>query len=192
MSGTGNDQGGHWPVGLWFAMVGVSAGTVASFALIGWTFTRGLDGGAGPEPLEYDPETVIIEAEETPGPEGIAGGDDGQEGLLEPGAEPQIAAGPAEPQAGRISEGDGDAGPLAGEPRGDEPAPEGSEPPQLVPIEEDDNVCGREEEAYDPGGEQGGNDGRGDHDWADHELQELDLDVVYGQVDIEFELELQD
>lgn len=179
MSGTGNDQGGHWPVGIWFALVGVSAGTVASFALIGWTFARGLDGGDGAEPLEYDAETVVIEAEETPDPEGIAGGDDGQEGLVEPGAEPRIAASAAEPQAGPIAESGDDAGPAADAPRGDEP-----EPPQLVPIEEDEDGdgCGREEEADD--------DGDSDHDWADPGLPELD--PVLDQVDLELELELQD
>lgn len=175
MSGTGNEQGGHWPVGIWFAMVGVSAGTVASFALIGWTFARGLDDGDGAEPLEYGSETVVIEAEETPDPEGIAGGDDGQEGLVEPGAEPRIAASAAEPQAGPIAESGDGARPAADEPRGDEPAPGGSEPPQLVPIEEGDG-CGREEEADDADGE---------HDWA--ELP--DLDLVLDQVDLELELQ---
>lgn len=195
MRGKGNDQGGHWPVGIWFAMVGVSAGTVASFALIGWTFARGLDGGDGAEPLDYDSETVVIEAEETPDSEGIAGGDDdGQEGLVEPGAEPQIAASAAEPQAGRIAESGDDARHHADEPRGDEPAPEGSEPPQLVPVDEDedDGDCDREEAALEPADEQAGNDGHGDHGWADHEVRELDLDVVFDQVDLELKLELQD
>ncbi|MFC3492807.1 hypothetical protein [Glycomyces rhizosphaerae] len=190
MSDTGNDQGGHWPVGIWFAMVGVSAGTVASYALIGWTFARGLDAGDGAEPLEYGSETVIIEAEESPDPEGVAGGDDGQEGLVEPGAEPRVAASAAEPQAGLIAESGDDASRLADEPSGDEPAPEGSKPPQLVPIEEDGDGCGGGEDADDADGDQGWDDGGSDHDWADPELPELDL--VLDQVDLELELEPQE
>jgi hypothetical protein len=135
--------------------VGVSAGTVASFSLIGWTFTRGLyDGGNGTEPLEFDSETVIIEAEETP--EGVAGGDDELEGLVEPDSEPDVAASPVEPRAELVQDGDEDAP----EAPGDDPAEERTEseetePPQLVPVDEEDGDCGHDEAALWPEAEYG-------------------------------------
>ena len=126
MRGKRNDQGGRWPLGIWFALVGMSAGTVASFSLIGWTFTRGLYVGGGAEPLEYESETVILEAEVTTGPEGIAGGD-APEGLIEPGAVPEFAASPAEPRAERMPEADGGGAP-AHDPRDGEPESERRHP----------------------------------------------------------------
>lgn len=150
MRGNGSDQGGRWSVGLWLALVGVSAGTVASFSLIGWTFTRDLyDGGRGTEPLEFHSETVIIEAEETP--EGVAGGDGELEGLVEPDSEPNVAASPAEPRAELVQDGAEDASePPADEPTDARPESEETEPPQLVPVGEDDGECDRDEGALWP------------------------------------------
>jgi hypothetical protein len=146
MGGAGNDQGGRWPVGIWFALVGVSAGTVASFALIGWTFARELYGGGdGAEPLHYEPETVVIEADETPAPAGAAGADEEPLGPEEPGAEPQLVASPAEPRAERIAEGDTP-------PRETLVlVPQETDPPQLVPVEEHDPCEQEEEAALEPG-----------------------------------------
>jgi hypothetical protein len=128
-------------------LVGVSAGTVASFSLIGWTFTRGLyDGGNGTVPLEFHPETVIIEAEETP--EGAAGGDDELEGLVEPGTEPNVAASPAEPRAERVQDGDVDVPEAPVEVPTEERAEERAEesgPPQLVPVDEGEDPCDLDE-----------------------------------------------
>ncbi|WP_205324384.1 hypothetical protein [Glycomyces sp. YM15] len=198
MSGRGSDQGGRWPVGIWFAMVGVSAGTVASFSLIGWTFARNLYGGDdGTEPLHYEPQTVVIEAEKTPDPAGVAGGDEEPADPAGPGPEPQIAVSPAEPQAERIVEAD-----AADEPRlepEDEPVPEQSAPPRLVPVDEDD--CGREEGAEAPewyddwdvdwDHVRGDGDDRGGHGRDDLELYELDLDLEFDQDGIELDLELE-
>jgi hypothetical protein len=195
----GSDQGGHWPVGIWFAMVGVSAGTVASFSLIGWTFAKELYGaGDGAEPLDYDPQTVVIEAEETPDPVSVAGGGEDPIGPGGPGPDPQIAVSPAEPQAERIAADEVD--PPENDPR-EEEAPETSAPPHLVPVDEDDG-CGREEAApdWDSGADHnGGNDndqGQGQgHDWDHYDLPEpdldlgLDLDLVFDQADIELDLE---
>jgi hypothetical protein len=143
--GKGTDQGGRWSVGIWFALVGVSAGTVASFSLIGWTFTQGLyDGDGGAEPLEFHSETVVIEAGETPAPEGVAGGDE-LDGLIEPGSEPDAAASPAEPRAERVQEDAEDAPEAPAETPGDarpeeqQHEVEETEPPQLVPVDEDEH-----------------------------------------------------
>ncbi|MEV3937807.1 hypothetical protein AB0K52_17725 [Glycomyces sp. NPDC049804] len=190
MRGKGSDQGGHWPVGIWFAMVGVSAGTVAAFSLIGWTFAKDLYGGGdGIEPLDYEPQTVVIEAE-TPDPVGVAGGDGGP---LGPGPEPRIAISPAaEPQAERIGEAD-DAGGAPREPD-DGRVPE-SAPPQLVPVEEEDGPCPPEESGEDetPGGT--GDDESPawpDHwsgDWEDlRDWDAIDLDEL--GLDIELDLKL--
>lgn len=182
MRGKRNDQGGRWPLGIWFALVGMSAGTVASFSLIGWTFTRGLYVGGGAEPLEYESETVILEAEVTTGPEGIAGGD-APEGLIEPGAVPEFAASPAEPRAERMPEADGGGAPAHdprdGEPESDETASGEPEPPHLVPVDEDDGG-GRDEEALDPGGEQEYPEWDGDRDHDDGE--DLHLDLVLEEI----------
>ncbi|WP_112136900.1 hypothetical protein [Glycomyces dulcitolivorans] len=164
MRGRGSDQGGRWPVGIWFALVGVSAGTVASFAMIGWTFTRGLyTGGDGAEPVEIESGTVVIEGEEPPadpgGIEGIAGGDPVPDGLAEPGA--GIDPEPAEPQAGPLPEPEDAPGPPV------EESEEEREPPQLVPVDEDKPPCAPEEstgEPEDPGHDWDG----GDDDWDDH------------------------
>jgi hypothetical protein len=188
--GKGSDQGGRWSVGIWFALVGVSAGTVASFSLIGWTFTQGLyDGGNGTEPLEFESETVILEAE-TPEGEGIAGGDE-LEGLIEPGTEPEMAASPAEPRTGRVSE--------AVEDVPDTPAPttppeeqhevEETGPPQLIPVDEGDDGCDEGDGAEDPDGGLGE-----DREWLedpslDHLLDELDAGLHPGlELDLDLDL----
>lgn len=184
MRGKGSDQGGRWSFGIWFALVGVSAGTVASFSLIGWTFTQGLyDGGNGTEPLEFESETVILEAE-TPEDEGLAGGDE-LEGLVEPGTEPQVAASPAEPRTGRVSE----AVEELPEPPAETTPPEEHHevdetgPPQLIPVDEGDGGC---DEAEDP------DDGLGQGPWLEDPhldllLEGLDVDLVPG---LEFDLDL--
>jgi hypothetical protein len=203
--GRGSDQGGRWPVGIWFAMVGVSAGTVASFSLIGWTFARDLYGGGdGTVPLDYEPQTVVIEADETPDPIGVAGGDDGPVDPAGPGpgAEPQIGISAAEPRAERLQDAEVEAALPPEEPR-DEPAREESAPPQLVPVGEDEEDCGREESDPDPHWDgHWGDDGDGGrdhgHDWdsggdresAAYELPELDLDLGLDEDSIELELEL--
>lgn len=62
------DRASRWPWGVWFALVGVSAGTVASFALVGWVFVsasgQGGASGAAGAPGWAD-EAVVLEA--TPG-----------------------------------------------------------------------------------------------------------------------------
>lgn len=61
----GSDRAGRWPWGVWFALVGVSAGTVASFASVGWAFLWAADLGDetdGVEPVRWDRESVVIEA----------------------------------------------------------------------------------------------------------------------------------
>lgn len=165
MRGRGSDQGGRWPVGIWFALVGVSAGTVASFAMVGWTFTRGLyTGEDATAPVEIDSGTVVIEGEEppaTPGIEGIAGGDPVPDGLAEPGA--GIDPEPAEPRAEPLPGGDREAEPgppveESGEHEGDSE----SEPPRLVPVGED-GPCSPEESEEDPGPDWSG--GWEDFDW---------------------------
>jgi hypothetical protein len=176
--GRRNDQGGRWPLGIWFALVGMSAGTVASFSLIGWTFTRGLDNGGGAQPLEYESETVILEAEPTTGPEGAAGGAV-PEGLFEPGAVPEFAASPAEPRAERMPEAD-DGNAPAHAPREHEPESAEPEPPQLVPVDEGD---GGGEEALEPGGEPDDPDWDGDRDHDDR--VDLHLDLVLEEIGLD-------
>ncbi|MFG3338496.1 hypothetical protein [Glycomyces sp. NPDC048151] len=201
MRGRGSDQGGRWPVGIWFAMVGVSAGTVASFSLIGWTFAKDLYGGGdGAEPLDYDPQTVVIEADETPDPAGVAGGDDspvGPSGPSGPGPEPRIAVSAAEPQAERIVEAD-DAEAPPHEPsdeRADEPVPEQSTPPQLVPVDGSDGDCGREE-ADDPELVPDWDDDwnwdaghSSDYGWDDPGYAEPDLEAALDTAEIRLDLE---
>ncbi|MDN3243780.1 hypothetical protein [Glycomyces tritici] len=214
MRGSSSDQGGRWPVGIWFAMVGVSAGTVASFSLIGWTFARDLyGGGEGTVPLDYEPQTVVIEADATPDPAGVAGGD-GPAGPAAdpggPGSAPQIGVSAAEPRAERLEDAEIGAAQPPEEPS-DEHALEESTPPQLVPIGEDDGDCGPEEAADEPGwdphwgggweegwhsdqGDAGesGQDQDGHHregDWVDYELPELELDLEFDASSIDLELE---
>jgi hypothetical protein len=182
----GSDQGGRWPVGIWFALVGVSAGTVASFALIGWAFTRGLYTGEDASvPVEIEPETVVIKGEEppaTPGIEGIAGADPVPDGLAEPGA--GIDPEPAEPQAEPISGGGADSEPgpalreVADSEDADEEDAEEPEPPRLVPIEED-APCPPEESAVVPGPESSDHLDHGDdtdhwNGWDDPDLDAPD------------------
>lgn len=168
MHGRGSDQGGRWPVGIWFALVGISAGTVASFAMVGWTFTRGLYTGAdGTEPMEIESGTVIIEGEEppaTPGEiAGLAGAEPVPGGLAEPGEGVEPVA--AEPQAELVPQRD------RGEPD-DAPGPpveeggEESEPPQLVPIGED--PCGPEESGDNGEEDDAEDDGEDDGNGWDH------------------------
>ncbi|HEX2143477.1 MAG TPA: hypothetical protein VHG10_03115 [Glycomyces sp.] len=186
MRGTGSDQGGHWPVGLWLALVGMSAGTVASFSLIGWTFTRGLYVDApSREPLGYESETVILEAEETPEPAGGAGSD-GLEGLAEPGKGPEIAASPAEPRAERVPESvEHDHEASAEEPREERAEIETTEPPQLVPV----NEGGCDGEAGAPEDDHGGHEWGGGIDWVHDWNQDWDadehLDELLDQIEIE-------
>jgi hypothetical protein len=153
--GRGSDQGGRWPVGLWFALVGVSGGTVASFALLGWAFTRGLyTGGSSAEPVEFQAGPVVIEAEEPaadPDAEGT-----GQDGLAEPGSAAEVDPSPADPRAEPMPDTaverpvEESAAPSAPE----APAEQGQAgpgDPELVPVEEDEDQdehgCGEESEA---------------------------------------------
>ncbi|MEU5872307.1 hypothetical protein AB0A73_12215 [Glycomyces sp. NPDC047369] len=178
MHGRGSDQGGRWPVGIWFALVGISAGTVASFAMVGWTFTRGLYTGAdGAEPMEIESGTVIIEGEEppaTPGEiDGLAGAEPVPGGLAEPGEGVEPAA--AEPRAELVPQRDREPEDAPGPPV--EEGGEASEPPRLVPVDED--PCGPEESGETPGedenededdGGDAGNSwdhGEWDGDWSD-------------------------
>jgi len=144
MRGRGSDQGGRWPVGIWFALVGMSAGTVASFALVGWTFARSLDGGVdSAPPMEFESGTVIIEAEEPP--EGAAGGDEaGLEGRVDPGSGPVIDPSPPVPQTERLPEADPQ------EPSDSRGQAE-TEEPQLIPVgdEEADDAEHGEDEGLD-------------------------------------------
>jgi hypothetical protein len=200
--GSGSDQGGRWPVGIWFAMVGVSAGTVASFSLIGWTFARDLYGGGdGTVPLDYEPQTVVIEADETPDPIGVAGGDGGPVDPAGPGPEPQIGISAAEPRAERLEDAEVGAALPPEEPRGG-PASEESAPPQLVPVGENEEDCGREESDPDPhwdghwgddrdDGRDWSSDGDRDRERAAYELPALDLDLELDESSIEIELELE-
>lgn len=168
MHGRGSDQGGRWPVGIWFALVGISAGTVASFAMVGWTFTRGLYTGAdGTEPMEIESGTVIIEGEESPATPGeiagLAGAEPSPGGLAEPGEGVEPVA--AEPQAELVPQRD------RGEPD-DAPGPpveeggEESEPPRLVPIGED--PCGPEESSDNGEEDDAEDDGEDDGNGWDH------------------------
>lgn len=187
MRGKGSDQGGHWPVGIWFAMVGVSAGTVAAFSLIGWTFAKALYGGGdGTEPLDYEPQTVVIEAE-TPDPAGAAGENAGPAG---PGPEPRIAISPAaEPRAERIAEAD-DADSPRHQPD-DGGALEAITPPQLVPVEEEDDPCGPEESGEQTQG--GGTEEPQRPDWDDDSfLDELDVDIELDRADVDLQLDRAD
>jgi hypothetical protein len=150
--GRGSDQGGRWPVGLWFALVGMSAGSVTSFALIGWTFTRSLYGGGdAAEPLAFESGTVVIEAEE---PVEEAGLDE----PAPPGGNSEPDPAPAEPQAEPVA--DDGPGRSSGEPEAAAEPEEPEEPdapvehgevvdPELVPVEEDDRWCPPDEEAFD-------------------------------------------
>lgn len=138
------DRASRWPWGVWFALVGVSAGTVASFALVGWAFVA----ATGPnEAIEAAPvpadETVVLEAApEAEEPEPPAG----------PAVEPPLVS---EPEAERVP--DPDLEPAAApEAEADRPEESGGaeEEPRLVPLTppEDRRECGRPEsgEALEP------------------------------------------
>ncbi|MCC3764732.1 hypothetical protein K3N28_16870 [Glycomyces sp. TRM65418] len=212
----GSDQGGRWPVGIWFALVGMSAGTVGSFSLIGWTFAQGLyDGESGAEPLEFDPGTVVIEAEEPPvdepEDEGLAGGDDGLDGLTEPGREPDTAASPAEPRTGRVEETaeapeEVPEAPVE-ESREERHEAEATEPPHLVPVDEDedDGDCGHDEAEHGPDGRHGdgstdeSDGGRGDEPTEDPDgapagghvrHEDPYLSRLFGEIETEIDIDL--
>lgn len=198
MHGRGSDQGGRspvgrWPVGMWFALVGVSAGTVASFALVGWTFTRGLYTGPGTaEPFEFESGTVVIEAEEVPDAaggvgEGAAGGDEaGLGGLVEPGGVAEIDPSAAEPQAERVPEADQEHSGEEPEGKPDEERGEADEdPPELLPVEDEDRGCGRDEEADESSPvldwDQDWHSGGADQDWDQGSDQDWDQDWSQGR-----------
>ncbi|HEU5128638.1 MAG TPA: hypothetical protein VFU12_11670 [Glycomyces sp.] len=127
----GSDQVGRWPWGVWLALVGVSAGTVASFAGVGWAFLHaaGIAEDAGEAaPLAWDQDEVVIEAEEPPD------GDRGSEsGSAAEGTEPSTKVlWEPEPEAATPEEPTAPSGPVL------EPTPEtAEEAPQLVPVEPD-------------------------------------------------------
>ncbi|THV27032.1 hypothetical protein [Glycomyces paridis] len=156
MRGRRGDQGGRWPVGLWLALVGVSAGTVASFGLVGWTFATGLyeieDAG---EPVAIDSGTVVFEAQEPP-PAPAAGEDLDLEPPAGTGTEPADEPSPIEPQVNEVPETQAD--PV------EERAPiEETAPPKLVPVDEHEPECDRSEDAED-----GAEAGEGSSDWYEH------------------------
>ncbi|HLU28492.1 MAG TPA: hypothetical protein VKZ65_08645 [Glycomyces sp.] len=140
----GSDQGGRWPWEVWFALVGVSAGTVASFAGVGWAFLHaaGLVEETGEAaPLAWDRDEVVIEAEEAPEGGPIA------EDTAEPSTtvrwepEPEAAlvgeeATPAEPALERTPEADAVAPQLVPV----EPGDPSTEEMALVPIEPPDHT----------------------------------------------------
>lgn len=209
MRGRGSDLGGRWPVGLWLALVGMSAGTVASFGMVGWTFAMGLYGEeeAGP-PLAFDSESVVIEAEEPPGDDGPEGdgSDGGSSGTgvdlgdlelpVDPGGEtanepepvePQVSLVPVETEDARVEE----RAPV------EESAPiEEAEPPKLVPVEESESEpeddCDREEHeggSWEHGWDdawEGGWNGDWDKGWGgawkeDREQWARDREDAYGR-----------
>ncbi|GAA2299454.1 hypothetical protein GCM10009853_064680 [Glycomyces scopariae] len=163
MRGRGSDQEGRWPVGIWFALVGVSAGTVASFALIGWTFTRGLYTAdwAG-DPVEIESGTVIIEGEEPPadpgGVDGLTGGEPAEPGA---GIDPE----PAKPQVERLPEPEAEPGPPVEEAAPSEEPTEEAEPPRLVPVEQGEQPCPEESGEEPEDGDGGGDDGEDGDGW---------------------------
>ncbi|WP_100445087.1 hypothetical protein [Glycomyces xiaoerkulensis] len=72
MGRIGGNRTGGWPLGAWFALVGVSAGTVAMFAAVAWAFTdaTGLYEGseaAGPPGWAVE-DPMVIDAESAPSP----------------------------------------------------------------------------------------------------------------------------
>ena len=97
MGRSSSDRAGRWPWGVWFALVGVSAGTVASFALVGWTFVS-LAGQGADEAAEapvWAGESVVLEAAPEPGSAPAPGPSDDHplvsepEAGLIPGPEPE-------------------------------------------------------------------------------------------------------
>ncbi|GAB3996237.1 hypothetical protein GCM10029992_15720 [Glycomyces albus] len=104
-------------LGVWFALVGVSAGTVASFALVGWAFVSasepdGATGVAGAP--DWAEETVVLEA--TPEPASVPRPDAsadrprvaGPATEQDPGPVPEASPEPeAESEAGRPEESSG-------------------------------------------------------------------------------------
>ncbi|GAA1695778.1 hypothetical protein GCM10009830_49610 [Glycomyces endophyticus] len=181
MRGRGSDQGGRWPVGIWFALVGVSAGTVASFAMLGWTFARGLYTGAdGDEPYEIESGTVVIEGEEPavdPGGLDGAPGDPAPGGLAGPGAgvDPEAAKPQVEPLPEPEPEPAAEPGPPVEE--APEESAEATEPPRLVPVEEEEEELPCPEESGDDPGH-GGGDWEWDRGrWGDHHGPDLEIDL---------------
>ncbi|THV41574.1 hypothetical protein [Glycomyces buryatensis] len=169
MRRTRSDQGGRWPWGIWLALVGVSAGTVGSFAVVGWAFTSaaGLyDGSGGGAPLEWESETIVIEAEEAP-PGGPSDGESpgaAGDSRAEPGPEPSAAEPQVAPAPGR-TETEPELRPES-DPESDSVTD--AEPPQLIPIE---SGHGRDCESSAPGHSPGGEESL--PDWAQDNLPEL-------------------
>ncbi|WP_026931516.1 hypothetical protein [Glycomyces tenuis] len=134
----GSDQVGRWPWEVWLALVGASAGTVASFAAVGWVFLHAVGADGDAEALAWDQDRVVIEAEETTGgepeePSASEGAEPSAETLSAP--EPEAATveetPPAEPEPERSAEEEPRLVPV--EP---EPSPEGPrEERELVPVE---------------------------------------------------------
>ncbi len=125
----GSDQVGRWPWGVWLALVGVSAGTVASFAGVGWAFLHaaGITEDTGEAaPIAWDQDEVVIEAEEDPD-----GDRESESGPATEGTEPSTTV---------LWEPEPEAATAAEETAPDEPVlertPEAAEAaPQLVPVE---------------------------------------------------------
>ncbi|SDE47158.1 hypothetical protein SAMN05216270_12334 [Glycomyces harbinensis] len=153
-------------MGIWFALVGMSAGTVASFALVGWTFTRGLYGGVETaQPYEFESGTVVIEEE--PSAEANAGEgaeEPGPGGIAEPGSASEVDPSPADPQAEPRPDADQEhPDEESGEPEA--PAEQDEvQDPELVPVEES-SECGNEESQAPADPDDDPDHG---HDW-DHE-----------------------
>ncbi|GAB3226461.1 hypothetical protein GCM10027447_16660 [Glycomyces halotolerans] len=100
MGREGSDREVKWPPGAWLALVGVSAGTVASFAGIGWAFMHSAGFYDDPEagdPAAWPQESVVIEG----GP-GDPPGPDRDEPTSEPSERPEGGGGASVPRAEKI------------------------------------------------------------------------------------------
>ena len=135
----GSDQVGRWPWGVWLALVGVSAGTVASFAAVGWAFLSaagaydaGTDSAAPPGWVQDD---VVIEAEPTPEPGAVA---TGPEPTTEASSVPEPEVEPAEPETREPVLAPVPERAPAEPDEPEDPTESESDPPKLVPIEEED------------------------------------------------------
>ncbi len=134
----GSDQVGRWPWGVWLALVGVSAGTVASFAAVGWAFMHAaglVEESGAAHPLAWDRDGVVIEAERT-----TEGGQEAEDAEPTAGAlsapEPEAATVTAEeerqPSAEPRPERPAEASPQL---MPTEPPPSKAEEPALVPLD---------------------------------------------------------
>lgn len=130
----GSDQVGRWPWGVWLALVGVSAGTVASFAAVGWAFmhTVGLVEESGDaRPFAWDRDGVVIEAEKTTEDDREA--EDAEPTSEAPSApEPEAATATVEERPSAEPERPAEAPPLL---MPTEPPPSEAEAPALVPLD---------------------------------------------------------